>query len=205
MLSKIQKKKLVPLFYSKFLLLERWLNLAHPGPASQQATGTLSPRQIWFSYTLSSWFRYSCNPLLKSLFPHGFLLPITKVGSFNMLSLCNTVCWWWWFHIHPGASGVFISKESSLPLVFPFLIIAATIPAFGMKHKTALLTIRSDPTFYSLVFFVLLPLGQGIKEITCSNIYTHGLSIRKIQLNVWWEFLLFNRIWKVQMKNNSLR
>lgn len=99
--------------------------------------GTLSPRQV--DVTLSHFwvldFRYSCNPVLKSLSPHDFWLPITKVGSFNMLSLCNTVCWWPCFHIYPGASNVFISKENSLPLVFPFLTIAATIPALGMKHE----------------------------------------------------------------------
>lgn len=80
--------------------------------------------------------------------------------------------------------------KKALPLVCPFRIIAATIPAFGMKHKTTLLTIRFVPTFYSLVCFALPPLGQWIKEITFSNLYTLSLSVRKPQLSVWWEFVV---------------
>lgn len=95
------------------LLLGRRLTLPQLSSAPQEPTGTFP--QIDRDHSLTLWvldFRYSCIPVLKSLFPHGCLLPITKVGSLNMLSVCNTVHWWRWFHIDPGASSVFISKES---------------------------------------------------------------------------------------------
>lgn len=81
----------------------------------------------------------------------------------------------------PGPA-VYSFPKKALPLVFPFLIIAATIPAFGMKHK---------PNYYYTCASFLQPLlfcastsGTWNKEVTFSNIYTHSLGIRKTQQSV---------------------
>lgn len=95
---------------------------------------------------------------------------------------------------------VYSFPKKALPLVTPFLLTAATIPAFGMRHKTTLLTVRSVPAFYSLVCFLVPPLGLWIKEIIFSYIYIYSRSIRNPQLSVWWEFFVVQQDLEVQIK-----
>lgn len=86
-----------------------------------------------------------------------------------------------------SASGVFISKKRTATS-FRLSYNSRNNARFGMKRKT-LLTIKSVPTFYSLVPFVRPPRHSGLK-LSFSNTYTHGLSIRKTQPCVWWEFFV---------------